>query len=253
MKSYLYTGNDLIRYTDPMGMSNDDIIINNNKEGNEIARILMDTGDYDYVFDTNIDYSTDSPHILDFDKIKKESKEKFDATSWGTLFNEWDQGTGAEKSMFADFDNTSTGVFGSFDNAFSTYSGKARSAVLSEGKSKGPVRSDYGDINPLTAGFDGWEQFIGRASLSYYKLGDKVLYMMNDSKSMTSFMYRMSPSWDRSDFRLNGNTHQTYIWTETMSEVKQKAQTRLNWNQRIQQSRQEYKNTESQRLPAIKW
>ncbi|MHA6698043.1 hypothetical protein [Chryseobacterium sp. A321] len=70
---------------------------------------------------------------------------------------------------------------------------------------------------------------------------------------MTSFMYRMSPSWDRSDFRLNGNTHQTYIWTETMGEVQQKTQTRLNWNQRIQQSRQEYKNTESQRLPAIKW
>src|SRR5699024_11546786 len=173
--------------------------------------------------------------------------------SWGTLFNEWDQGTGAENSLLSDFDNSTDGFFGSMDRAFSTYASKGRSAVLSEGLSKNGVPFNYKEVNPLTAGFDGWEQFLGRANLSYYKLGDKVLFMMNDSKSMQSFAYRLSPSWDRESFKLNGTTRQTYIWTESMSEVKQKTQIKQNWIHRVQKARQEYRNTESQRLPLIKW
>ena len=70
---------------------------------------------------------------------------------------------------------------------------------------------------------------------------------------MTSFMYRMSPSWERSDFRLNGNTYQTYIWTETMQEVQQKNKIRVDYINQLQKARQEYRNTEHQRLPSIKW
>ncbi|PQL94856.1 hypothetical protein [Apibacter adventoris] len=36
--------------------------------------------------------------------------------------------------------------------------------------------------------------------------------------------YRILPSWERSTFHLNGNTYQTYIWTETMNEVIQKGE-----------------------------
>ena len=144
-------------------------------------------------------------------------------TSLGTLFNEWDSGTGAENSLLSDFDNSTAGVFGSFDGAFSTYASKARSAVLTYGLSKDKVPFNYSEVNPFVAGSDGWEQFIGRANLSYYKLGDKTLFMMNDSKSMTSFAYRLFPSWDRSTFKLNGTTRQTYIWTETNTEVQNKA------------------------------
>lgn len=250
---YHFVSNNPISRIDPTGMLDHEY----DKDGNPISNLGRDKIDFHHQGDgsTKItDKASGASNIIaGGEALIRGYTQRDNNTSWGTLFSEWDQGTGAEKSMFADFDNSSTGVFGSFDNAFSTYAGKARLAVLNDGESKGRVNFDYGDINPLTAGSDGWEQFIGRANLSYYKLGDKVLYMMNDSKSMKSFMYRMSPSWDRSDFRLNGNTHQTYIWTETMGEVQQKTQTRLNWSQRIQQARQEYKNTESQRLPAIKW
>lgn len=63
----------------------------------------------------------------------------------------------------------------------------------------------------------------------------------------------MSPSWERSDFRLNGNTYQTYIWTETMQEVQQKNLIRVDCINQLQKAREEYGNTEHQRLPSIKW
>jgi len=47
---------------------------------------------------------------------------------------------------------------------------------------------------------------------------------MTDSKSWTSFSYRRGNSWSRSDFKLNGNTYQTYIWTESNTEVQNKVQ-----------------------------
>ena len=162
------------------------------KDGNKISDLGGDKIDFHHQGDGStkiVDRQTGASNIIKGgEALIRGYAQRDNSTGWGTLFNEWDQGTGPTKSLFADFDNTSTGVFGSFDKALSIYAGKARTAVLNDGESKGRVNFDYGDINPLMAGFDGWEQFIGRANLSYYKLGDKVLYMMNDTKSMQSFM-----------------------------------------------------------------
>ncbi|HMN04423.1 MAG TPA: hypothetical protein PKD45_01750, partial [Flavobacteriales bacterium] len=89
----------------------------------------------------------------------------------------------------------------------------------------GRTEFSYREINPLTGGFDMWEQMLGRANVSWYKLGDdQVLFMMNDSKSMTSATYRQDPSYERSMRKAGGNTYQTYIWTASMSEVKSKVE-----------------------------
>ena len=45
--------------------------------------------------------------------------------------------------------------------------------------------------NPLTAGLDMWEQMIGEANISWYDLGNKVLFMMVDSKSNISLFYHL--------------------------------------------------------------
>src|SRR5699024_3359496 len=134
------------------------------------------------------------------------------------------------------------GFFGSMNRTFSTYSSKGRNAVLSSNKSSEFLTFDYSETNPLTAGFDGWEQFLGRTNLSYYKLGDKTLFLMHDSKSFESLSYRLGGSWDRSTFKLNGTTTQTYIWTESMNEIKQKTQIKQNWTHRVQKARQENKS-----------
>lgn len=191
---YHFVSNNPITRVDPTGMLDHEY----DKDGNKISDLGGDKIDFHHQGDGStkvVDRATGASNVIKGgEALIRGYTQRDNSTGWGTLFNEWDQGTGPTKSMFADFDNTSTGVFGSFDKAFSIYAGKARTAVLNDGDSKGRVNFDYGDINPLTAGFDGWEQFIGRANLSYYKLGDKVLYMMNDTKSMQSFMYRMSPS-----------------------------------------------------------
>lgn len=177
-------------------------------------------------------------------------------TDWRTLYWEWEHGTGPARSLLSDFDNSAIGVFGSFDRVSSNYARKARAAVLSEGLSKNGVSFAYDEVNPISAGTDGWEQFIGRANLSYYKLGDKVLFMMNDSKSMNSFAYRAWP-FDNHD-RLDNfwgprgsNTYQTYIWIETMSEIKSKNTIMQSYIQRVISAGDEYKSN-PRYLPTLK-
>ena len=78
MEPYLYAGNNPMRYTDPTGMSKDDIIINN-KDKKEIARIIVDTGDKDYVFDTDLDINLDEPIVFDTGMSIQELKKEYDA------------------------------------------------------------------------------------------------------------------------------------------------------------------------------
>ena len=78
MEPYLYTGNNPIMFTDPTGMSKDDIIINN-KDKKEIARIIVDTGDKDYVFDTDLDINLDEPIVFDTGMSIQELKKEYDA------------------------------------------------------------------------------------------------------------------------------------------------------------------------------
>ena len=255
---YNYVSGNPIKRIDPDGKLDDEY----DKNGNKISNLGGDKIDFHHQAngDTKItDKETGASNIITMGSLfiqgyTQRSKE----TGWNTLFDEWDLGFGPQKSIYSDFNNTTQGVFGSFDNPLSVFSSKARAAVLSEGKNKGTVDYNYSDINPATAGTDGWQQFLGRANMSYYKLGDKVLFMVNDSKTMTSFAYRMWPFgnhergntfWGNS----GATTHQTYIWTETMTEINQKNTIKNEAVQKYNQSREYIERTEPQRMPAIKW
>jgi len=144
-------------------------------------------------------------------------------TSWLGLTLEWDFGKGSTNSLISDFDGSDDGFFGSMGKPLSSFMNKARRELVNSSDPKGSTEFSYSEINPLTAGFDMWEQMLGRTNVSWYKLGDdQVLFMMNDSKSMTSATYRQDPSYERSVRKAGGNTRQTYIWTASMSEVKMK-------------------------------
>jgi len=141
-------------------------------------------------------------------------------TSWSQITGEFLTGKGPEKSLFADIDDSKQGPFKSLESPLSTYGEKARKDALSSNLNKNQLSFNYTEANPMEAK-DMWEQMWGRTNISWYKLGDKTLFLMTDSKSATSLFYRQSNYWERSTNSVLGNTYQTYIWLESDSQIKQ--------------------------------
>lgn len=142
--------------------------------------------------------------------------------SWSTITSEFLKQQGTTKSIFADFTGTSSsGPFQTLHSAFSSYTGPVREISSKSNLLKGVYKMSYKDANPFAA-TDMWEQMWGRSNVSWYKLGDKTLFMMNDSKSAESLFYRATGNWDRSKWTMLGNTYQTYIWIENNNTIQSK-------------------------------
>lgn len=221
---YNFVQNNPIMRIDPDGRLDDEF----DKDGKKISNLGGDKVDFHHQEggDTKVvDRETGASNIIKGgESLIKDFKQRHKDIGWKDIFDEWDFGVGPEKSILTDFNNMNQGPFESLNSESSSYASLARKDVLSSGKQKDIVRMDYNNANPAAAE-DMWEQMWGRTNISWYKLGDdKVLFMMTDTKSFTSWSYRMFPSWDRSTFKPNGTTYQTYLWTESMTEIMQKAQ-----------------------------
>ncbi|WP_228407004.1 RHS repeat domain-containing protein [Chryseobacterium sp. MYb7] len=144
---------------------------------------------------------------------------------WDTIALEYFGGSGPARSLFSDFNDSNDGPFASLDKPSSPYSSLARKDAMNSKELKGVVKMDYLQANPITANFDGYEQMWGRSNVSWYKLGDETLFLMTDSKSQESLFYRLPVNnFERTEGKLKsfGNTYQTYIWTESNSEIQKK-------------------------------
>ena len=89
---------------------------------------------------------------------------------------------------------------------------KSKFVIINKSKNTMTITTLY--ANPLSAGFDPWEQMIGEANISWYNLGNDVLFMLVDSKSNTSLYYHIpfiSNKKRGQDGFGHGNTYQTYI------------------------------------------
>ena len=82
----------------------------------------------------------------------------------------------------------------------------------------------FGLVGLLRSGPDGWEQMMGSASISYYVVGDKVVYLIHDQKTRESFYYHIPgiKNKTREPYRIiyKANTYQTYLWIEDIEESK---------------------------------
>ncbi|RMZ60208.1 RHS repeat-associated core domain-containing protein [Chryseobacterium nematophagum] len=223
---YNYAFNNPVKFIDPDGRAPMDEY---DKFGRKISNLGGDKIDFYHQKngDTKIVNREDgsSNLIRGGEDIIRNYEQRTSDIDWRDITLEFTSGDGPTFSMFSDFNNSNKGPFESLDKTTSNYASLARKDVLNSKNSKGVVKMDYMHANPLRSNFDMWEQMWGRSNVSWYRLGDKTLFLMTDSKSDTSLFYRVAESHERGEgynSYPHGNTYQTYIWTETTTEMKTK-------------------------------
>lgn len=222
--SYNYCANSPTKFIDKHGLSMGEYDTN----GNKISDLGGDKIDFIHQIDGNLKVVNRengiSNTIRNGSRFIKDYKHRDLSVSWLDITKEFISEDGPVFSLFSDFSNQKKGVFASFAKFSSTYGSIARSDYLTKGGMKGFVTATTLLANPLSAGFDGWEQMIGEANISWYDLGNKVLFLILDSKSNTSLFYHLPvDNFERGCNKFGfGNTYQTYIWTETKEEIKNK-------------------------------
>ena len=234
MSPYSMFAANPIWYSDPLL----DVPTEYDKAGNKISDLGGDKVDFYHQEDGNtkiVDRESGATNTINGGERLISGYALRDAnTSWGEITNEFIMQQGPSNSLFADFENSNEGVFRSLHSPLSSYSSLAREKSLTSRDNKGLIKMDYGNANPFVAK-DMWEQMFGRTNVSWYKLGDKTLFMMHDTKSFTSLSYRVGGNWERTQNTMMGNTRQTYIWVENNRDVEIKVKENIRyWQQQFQ-------------------
>ncbi len=224
---YVYCHENPIKYIDPKGENMTEYDVNGKKisnlGGNQIDFYHQMHGDVKIINRTNKQTNI----IYKGSEYIRNYTHRDLSVSWSDIAQEFKDENGPTYSLFSDFSNQEKGVFRSLENYKSVYGLAARSDVLknSQFKKKGVKNVTTIYANPMTAGLDMWEQMIGEARVCWYDLGDKVLFMMLDSKSNKSLFYHLPFIHNKLRGEKGfgyGDTHQTYIWTETKNSIRMK-------------------------------
>ena len=102
--------------------------------------------------------------------------------NWKTIYNEWNTDTGPERSVF---EGKHPANFAIHDNYLY---GRAHSKFVNSGESKkGYEANFYYVIDNIRSGNNMQIQMMGTYNVSFYKLGNNVLNIIQDSKSRESF------------------------------------------------------------------
>ena len=214
---YAYCANDPVNKTDLDGL----VIREYDDTGRLISKLGGDQIDFIHQKDGNVKVVNNVTHqtniIKEGSKYIKGYTHRGNDVSWIDITKEFLSGNGPEKSLFSDFSEQGKGVFESLQSDKSVYTSAARLSYKkhpTEKKKMVKVTTKY--ANPFTAGGDMWEQMIGEADISWYDLGDRLLFILIDSKSRTSLLYHFwgVENYRRGNGKIWGTTDQTYIWTE---------------------------------------
>jgi len=130
--------------------------------------------------------------------------------NWETIYNEWKEGTGPERSVFegdhpANMEIKEHYLFQEAYNKFEN-SGEMKKGYTS---GLGP-----GDVAKTSKG-NMQAQMMGDYNISFYKVGKKTFTLLQDSKSRTSFYLHMPiKNYDRGTRKSDkeASTYQSYIF-----------------------------------------
>lgn len=138
-----------------------------------------------------------------------------ESVDWKQIYNEWKSGTGPEYSLMEGEHPSNQEINKDF------WLNVDHRLFLNSGDSKGRYDRRFGILGALDAGANMQLQMMGSYSTSFYKLGDKTLTLIFDSKSRTSFYYHAGipnysrqTGWPKSTGmgKRETTTYQTYIF-----------------------------------------
>jgi RHS repeat-associated protein len=133
-------------------------------------------------------------------------------TDFWSIFNEWSDGTGPEYSYFEG--NHPANLLIQKNLSYKDALDKFESdRFINPGKTKGAYQGEFGLKGFFTSNDQG--QMMGRYNVSFYKLGDKTLSIVQDSKSNKSLMFGLPyPPRSRSEEsnKKRTDTFQTYLF-----------------------------------------
>ncbi|OYQ51256.1 hypothetical protein [Flavobacterium aurantiibacter] len=113
-------------------------------------------------------------------------KHRYLNVNWATIYDEWRDGTGPEKSIFEGYHPANGWIEQNL--AFQEKLAAFNESGLS--KKKYDVNFTLWDVITTPEG-DNQAQMMGSYSVSFYKLGDRILSLALDSKSRKSFYYHL--------------------------------------------------------------
>lgn len=126
---------------------------------------------------------------------------------WSDIYNEWSEGTGPSHSYFEGSISINFKIMDCylFKDAIEEFK--------SDGKNKGAYDVNfYYLIDNIGASNNMQAQMMGSYNISFYKLGERTLTLVQDSKSRTSFYYHLPvKNHERNELSYNYINGRTYL------------------------------------------
>ncbi len=139
-----------------------------------------------------------------------------------SMFWDWLTGTGPQNRVFGPGSNqVNDMIYAPRVNSARDYYYRKNAGNFQCGGGAGPLApvtsyaAGFGLKGLWQAGFNSTQQFVGNYTVNITPNPDgSATFTLNNTTSMTSFLYGAAPSWDRSTFGPGGNMSQAYTWTE---------------------------------------
>ncbi|MCD8079119.1 MAG: RHS repeat-associated core domain-containing protein [Bacteroides sp.] len=190
---YAYVGNNPVRKLDPDGRDEYEF---NGKQWVKISDIGRSMGlNFFHMGVTNAD-GKEITNIMDQEgnwaemsggrEILKEAQIRGEDVNWKTITDEFTNGTGPEKSMFEGNNPANQAIQEHYlyQNAVSEFEGLEKDNAY--------IKVNWGPKDVIKTGTKNKQaQMMGSYSVSFYKIGDKTLSFIYDSKSKTSLFYHL--------------------------------------------------------------